>query len=166
MPTRKQFNPPAILPARFRVRVTKVDAEDAICGSVTDCTLARAVEHMLRRAKLLAPTETKPHDFYIKIKPNRAMVRLKKVYHHFNMPDKAADIIRQTDAGDFELIRETSIVLTLVRTARQVAVWRDPTRKAQINQARQLRRELGRPDKCTPTSALRPRSATGCVARN
>jgi hypothetical protein len=154
MSARKHFNPPAVLPSRFRVPITRADAEDAVCGSVTDCTIARAIEHQLRRTKVIGPKDKKPGDFFIKVKPNRVMVRVRGVYHQLNLPDKAINIIRQTDSGGFELIRETSLVLLVVHTARQNPTWQDPARKAQINAARMRRKAEGRPDKVYPNERV------------
>ena len=143
----KPFHPPPLLPNPFSCRVLRVDGDYAICGSVTDCTIAHSLKRELRSLGLIGPAENAPNDFYIKVKPNRVMIRIKGVYHHFNMPDKGLKLVRQNDAGAFELVCETDLTLVLTGTGRQNLDWRDPARKAQINAARQRRKEEGRPDR-------------------
>lgn len=130
-----------MLPELLKITVTPEDAREAVCGSPTQCTIAKALKRQLPQAE------------YIKVHANRITITADDYYHHYSMPNAGLKIVAETDAGVFRLTNNIKLGLYL-QGAPTKKVRHTPERQVRINTTRAKRAAEGRPDK---TYAPNPR---------
>jgi hypothetical protein len=133
---------------RLRVEVTKDDCKHSNPGHPLSCAISVAMRRVL------------PTASFVCTRHNRMTVTIGKRYLHFEVNDRSSNFIKRFD----ELVEVSPAILTFRLVDVGKVKQHSPERKAQINAARNKRREEGRPDKAYHSAPLRLRTTKSAKA--
>lgn len=120
----------------LKVAIHDSDLQHAVCGSATRCTIANAVRRLY------------PLSTYVKVGLLGVTVTHNGYIHHFNLTQKALNLIAKNDEGTLEFTGEDH-QLEFARKgkpAKASTSHRTDKRREQVNAARKARADAGKPD--------------------